>query len=336
MEAAARAAKDSGRAVPLITQDDSTGKYVVSEEALELLAGIEAPLAVVAIAGLWRTGKSYLLNQFSGAVAEKKGFAVGATVNACTKGLWLWGQPVKLEDGLSVLFVDTEGLGSTSRTQTEDSQIFSLALLLSSLFVWNSRGVIDGNALEDFALVVNLTKHIHVRSDAANKALTTGEAAKKDGGAPAKKAFVAGAGGPAYAAGGHELDSLAEHFPSFMWVVRDFTLRLEDGGRKINDRQYLENALKPQTSFSSEAASRNQIRTLLSSFFRERDCVTLVRPAEDEAVLRDLSNRELHELRPEFQAGLAKLKGKVFASVRAKAVKGRALSGKMLGTLAQT
>ena len=78
---------------------------------------------------------------------------------------------MRLPDGLTVLFIDTEGLGSTSRTQTEDSQIFSLALLLSSLFVWNSRGVIDGNALEDFALVVHLTKHIHVRSEAAKKAL---------------------------------------------------------------------------------------------------------------------------------------------------------------------
>ena len=271
-------------------------------------------------------------------------FTVGATVNACTKGLWLWGTPVKLADGLTVLFVDTEGLGSTSRTQTEDSQIFSLALLLSSLFVWNSRGVIDGNALEDFALVVNLTKHIHVRSGAADKAISKAEhggggaEGKDDTGEDKKKRaiYVASGGSAKGSGGGHELDELSEHFPAFMWVVRDFTLRLEDGGRKINDRQYLENALKPQQSFTSEAASRNQIRTLLSSFFRERDCCTLVRPAEDEATLRNLSNVALADLRPEFQAGLASLKTKVFASIRAKAVNGRALSGGMLATLATT
>ena len=320
------------RALPLITEED--GKYVVCQEAVDLLETIPAPVAVVSIAGLWRTGKSYLLNHFSGANCEGAGggFTVGATVNACTKGLWLWGTPVKLPDGLTVLFVDTEGLGSTSRTQTEDSQIFSLALLLSSLFVWNSRGVIDGNALEDFALVVNLTKHIHVRSGAADKAISRAD----DGDEAAKKTFVAAGGSNARGGGGHELDELSEHFPAFMWVVRDFTLRLEDGGRKINDRQYLENALKPQQSFTSEAASRNQIRTLLSSFFRERDCCTLVRPAEDEATLRNLSNVPLSELRPEFQTGLAALKTKVFASMRAKAVNGRALSGSMLATLATT
>lgn len=322
-----------GRAYAFITQNDETGEYLVAEEAVKLLETLEAPLAVVAIAGLWRTGKSYLLNHFSGAASEKDGgFTVGATVNACTKGLWLWGTPVKLEDGTTVLFVDTEGLGSTSRTQTEDSQIFSLALLLSSMFVWNSRGVIDGNALEDFALVVNLTKHIHVRSNAASKAVSKAETA---GGDSKKARFVASSGNGVSSAG-HELEALAEHFPGFMWVVRDFTLRLEDGGRKINDRQYLENALKPQQSFTSEAASRNQIRTLLGSFFRERDCVTLVRPAEDEATLRNLKNVPLEQLRPEFQAGLKTLKNKLYAALRPKAVNGRALTGSMLATLAQT
>jgi len=332
------------QALPLITEEE--GKYVVCEEAVAMLETLSAPIAVVSIAGLWRTGKSYLLNHLSGANgnADGTGFTVGATVNACTKGLWLWGAPVTLADGLTVLFVDTEGLGSTSRTQTEDSQIFSLALLLSSLFVWNSRGVIDGNALEDFALVVNLTKHIHVRSGAADKAISKAEnggggaEGKDDGGEDKKKRaiYVASGGSAKGSGGGHELDELSEHFPAFMWVVRDFTLRLEDGGRKINDRQYLENALKPQQSFTSEAASRNQIRTLLSSFFRERDCCTLVRPAEDEATLRNLSNVALADLRPEFQAGLASLKTKVFASIRAKAVNGRALSGGMLATLATT
>ena len=42
---------------------------------------------------------------------DKTGFQVGASVNACTKGLWLWGEPVRLPDGLTVLFIDTEGLG---------------------------------------------------------------------------------------------------------------------------------------------------------------------------------------------------------------------------------
>ena len=36
-------------------------------------------------------------------------------------------------------------------------------------------------------------------------------------------------------------DELAKFFPSFLWVVRDFTLRLLDtDGNKINSKEYLE------------------------------------------------------------------------------------------------
>ena len=36
-------------------------------------------------------------------------------------------------------------------------------------------------------------------------------------------------------------DEIAKFFPSFLWVVRDFTLRLLDtDGNKINSKEYLE------------------------------------------------------------------------------------------------
>ena len=275
---------------------------------------------------MWRTGKSFLLNSLLGLNGKPGSFVVGNTVNACTKGLWLWGAPVTLGDGLTVLFVDSEGLGSTSRTQTEDCQIFSLAILLSSFFIWNSRGVIDGNALEDFALVVNLTKHIHVRSSAESAA---SPASGDQAALPVD--FLHGR-----SRGGHDLTTLADHFPSFLWVVRDFTLRLERNGREIDDRQYLDEALKPQKEAPKKNSSRNEIRKLLSTFFKARDCVTLVRPAEDESMLRNLAAQPLDNLRPEFVKGLKILKKKVFGALRPKTLNGRLMSGPMLATLAQT
>ena len=71
-------------AVPFITTLDD-GSYIVHDEAVELLSALDGPIATVAVAGLWRTGKSYLLNQLTGASKAKEGFTVGATVNACTK-----------------------------------------------------------------------------------------------------------------------------------------------------------------------------------------------------------------------------------------------------------
>jgi Guanylate-binding protein, N-terminal domain len=43
-------------------------------------------------------------------------------------------------------------------------RIFSLAILLSSFFIYNSVGSIDESALSNLSLVINLTKHIHLKS----------------------------------------------------------------------------------------------------------------------------------------------------------------------------
>jgi hypothetical protein len=40
-------------------------------------------------------------------------------------------------------------------------------------------------------------------------------------------------------------------FPSFIWVLRDFSLKLEDlDGNKITPKQYLESALREQKGCS--------------------------------------------------------------------------------------
>ena len=73
-----------GGAIPFITTLDD-GSYHVHDEAVKLLETLDGPIATVAVAGLWRTGKSYLLNQLTGNTSQGAGFNVGATVNACTK-----------------------------------------------------------------------------------------------------------------------------------------------------------------------------------------------------------------------------------------------------------
>ena len=45
-------------------------------------------VAIAAIAGPQRTGKSFLSNRL---LKKMKGFAIGPTTMPCTKGLWIWG-----------------------------------------------------------------------------------------------------------------------------------------------------------------------------------------------------------------------------------------------------
>ena len=83
-------------------------------------------------------------------------------------------------------------------------------------------GTIDEQALQNLSLIVNLSKSIQVRNSRASSA----------GASELSAATGDGDGDP---------DELAKFFPSFMWVVRDFTLRLLDTeGNKINSKEYLE------------------------------------------------------------------------------------------------
>ena len=102
------------------------------------------------------------------------------------------GEPIK------ILVLDTEGLGALDEDSNHDVRIFSLAILLSSFFLYNSMGSIDENALQQLSLVINLTKHIQIKS---NNGIHDEETDPED---------------------------YAQYFPAFMWVVRDFSLQLVD------------------------------------------------------------------------------------------------------------
>ena len=79
---------NSGQALNLITFNKQSG-FEVSPEARSLLQGDElrdTKIGVIAVAGKYRTGKSFLLNRIlMNKKGEKTGFGVGPTINPCTK-----------------------------------------------------------------------------------------------------------------------------------------------------------------------------------------------------------------------------------------------------------
>lgn len=200
--------------------------------------------------------------------------------------------------------VDTEGLGALDEDSNHDTKIFSLALLLSSFFIYNSVGSIDETALQNLSLVINLTKHIRLKAQ-----------------------------------GNEDIDpeEYARYFPAFMWVVRDFTLQLMDeDGEPISSKDYFEKSLEPQKGFSDSIEQKNRIRRLLKSFFSERDCCTMVRPLTKEEDLQNLENMKLEELRPEFVEQVMQLRRKIINRMKPKTLNGKNLNGEMLCNLAQT
>ncbi len=130
------------RAIPFIKFMQAEGKFELDSEAEAFLKSLgDTKLGVVAVCGKYRTGKSYLLNklfvetyfQNKNKLKDKKNvFQVSPTINACTKGLWLWKRVIKTENDVSMIVVDTEGLGAYDEDENHDAKIFLLALLLSS------------------------------------------------------------------------------------------------------------------------------------------------------------------------------------------------------------
>ena len=204
-----------------------------------------------------------------------------------------------------MLVMDTEGLGALDEDSNHDVRIFSLAILLSSFFIYNSMGSIDENALSQLSLVINLTKNIQVKSGGVND--------------------------------DNDPEELAQYFPSFMWVVRDFTLQLVDSEQEpITSKEYLEKALGPQKGFSEMVEQKNRIRRLLKSFFKERDCCTMVRPLTKEDQLQNLAEMPLENLRPEFREQVFNLRRRVVNKIKPKTLRGRKLNGEMLFNLAKS
>jgi hypothetical protein len=142
----------------------------VSQEAIDYLSTINENVAVISVAGKYRTGKSYLLNRViinnKAAKGNNGGFSVGPTINPCTKGLWMWTGYLSTEyqnEKLRVLLIDSEGIGAFDEDENHDTKIFLLALLLSSYFIYNSMGTIDENAISNLSLIVSLvTPHVHI------------------------------------------------------------------------------------------------------------------------------------------------------------------------------
>ena len=135
-------------------------------------------------------------------------------------------------------------------------------------------------------------------------------------------------------AGASAQDELAQFTPSFLWLLRDFYLQLEESdGRQISAREYLETALADVPANSAGAKDKNSIRESIKSLFPDRECFPLVRPVSDESQLAHLEAVPPEQLRPEFRQGLSKLMEICFARAQPKRMGRTVLTGPILAGL---
>jgi hypothetical protein len=309
------------------------GSLRIHPDGKRLLEALgEAPVAVVAITGLGRTGKSFLLNQLLGRGPSDKwsrdhlSSRFGMDADG-TLGVWCCLVPTEMwlheeAPNTRLLLIDTESLGSSRSTSRDgigwDVQCFVLSVLLSSLLVYNSLGEIDENAIEQLYMVRDLTQHIHV-------------SAASDTPQVSRKADTG--------------DTLARYTPDFMWLLRDFEpstaaastfdstelqYHLEAG---LEERKPRARARTTSGSTLTRIQEQNQTRAAFRRMFPKHCCRALVCPVDYTDDLSDLSTLPPRSFRPDFLVQVEGLRDDIFRMVKPKQLFGQTVSARLLLTL---
>ncbi|XP_027251674.1 guanylate-binding protein 1 isoform X2 [Cricetulus griseus] len=275
---------------PMCLIENMKGQLIANQEALGILEDITQPVVVVSIVGLYRTGKSYLMNKLAG---KQPGFSLGSTVQSHTKGIWMWCFPHPQKTGHTLVLLDTEGLGDVEKGDNQnDCWIFALAILLSSTFVYNSMGPINQLAIDQLHYVTELTDRIRSRSSPDQDEV-------------------------------EDSDEFVRFFPDFVWVLRDFSLELKLNGEPISADEYLENSLKLKqgTGQRDKVKELNLPQLCIHKFFPKKKCFVFERPVHGRKV-GQMESLQDQDLDSDFVEQVAEFCSYLFSSSKVKMLSG--------------
>ncbi|XP_060058003.1 guanylate-binding protein 5 [Erinaceus europaeus] len=285
---------------PMSLIENIEGKLLVNQEALKILSTITQPVDVVAIVGLYRTGKSYLMNKLAG---KDKGFSVGSTVRSHTKGIWMWCMPHPNKPNHTLVLLDTEGLGDVEKGDKEnDTQIFALAILLSSTFVYNTMNKIDQRSIDLLHYVTELSDLLRTVSSPEHD----------------------------------KVEDATSFYPDLVWTLRDFFLNLEVDGKPITADEYLKNSVMPKEDMDQRLHNFNLPRLCIQKFFPNKKCFIFDSPSHRKNLSR-LETLHNNDLNPEFVQQITDFCSYIFCNSKTKTLpKGIIVNGPDLEKLVLT
>ena len=287
--------------------NQGTVKMNLVEPTLAKLSGIKGRVAVISIAGGYRTGKSFFLNQLLPPMSKGTGsitagrFAVGDTTEAQTQEVQVHVIPAcalqsfGLQDPeLTVLFMDTPGLFSPDRWKLYDSQLLALLNMLSSVILYNTKGLVERNDIE----------HLSV---AMETAFLLSFFTSKDG----SEQRV-------------DLDR-----PHLLWLFQSFQFNMTT----TNGRDYL--LLKLNQTDSGQKGLHSFTDRFLR-FFASLDARTFPYPSEHTDDLGKLQTLTWEDLTPAYHAAIEEARHTVIGLAKVKRIGGADMSGEMLVDMVKT
>ncbi|XP_052764587.1 guanylate-binding protein 2-like [Mya arenaria] len=222
----------------IYSEKDQTFRF--HESVVAELEKIDLPMVIVGIAGLYRTGKSYLLNLIAGA---KRGFQTGHSIEPATKGINVWCMMHPKQKDTVLVLLDTEGFGDVEKDDygCYDLKIFTLVTLLSNVLIYNMNGIFDRYTLTQLELVSEMAKKIKFNGKC------------NDG-------------------------NLHIVMPSFALVMRNFSLTIKGkNGTQITADEHLESTLEYSKEKREEY---NKTRESVKRCFQKRKCFCLAPPGD--------------------------------------------------------
>ena len=156
---------------------------------------------------------------------NKNIFQVGSTTEPVTKGLKMCPDLIRTNGKISYFLLDSEGTYSFESSAAQDIEILALMYLFVNMFILNTKG--GGIDQTDLNLLSTLVTTINKLKEK-----------NKDFNLP---------------------------FPNLIWIIRDFNLKLQQNGKEITGKEYLDTVLKSKSLFSYASTSSSSSFSTSSS-----------------------------------------------------------------------
>ena len=180
---------------------NENGLIDITTEATDYLSSLKKEkLCIVSIIGPRNSGKSKLLNSFL--KIDNNGFNINET-----KGLWIWGKPLELENNKKLLILDCQAL----ENDDVSLRLFLICELLSTFIIYNTKGEINDNLINDFFKFLDVSKTINIYSQGNKK---------------------------------NTITNLSNYLPDLLWIMNEYE------NKEISSDNYLDNIIKNNNKIS--------------------------------------------------------------------------------------
>ena len=135
------------------------GILETTAEAINVLTGLKnTKLIILSINGPLGSGKSTLANNLIN--KNEHGFKAGEK----TEGIWIWGKPIVIDDGIRLLILDCQGINNNNKDDISNinQKLFILSVLLSTSLIYVTKGEITNEMISEFLSFTDLSERINI------------------------------------------------------------------------------------------------------------------------------------------------------------------------------